>query len=414
MFVAWTQIGKKEGVFINGQFDDWKGALKYTDPSNDVSQSNINIIKVGAIRDSKYMSFYVMVQGQMMSGPSQGLDSLTIFIDGDNNPSTGYRVENLGADYMLRVDGYNGNVNAKNFWKFDDSRDTNDFNGFHQSLRVAAANDANELEAQITLADTEFDKGTVVSCLAVMEDAQGNSDRSLVFSDKAGALVATLTWAATSLSVGTNTVGTVRLEAFGSTTQVQKLVLDIRGSISPNAISSITVGTASTTPSDSRVTFTLSPALEIVKDSSETLSIGAALSAGGGSTMGLKFADVNPVTADARNIRVVQKVGDTAYIGNPLPDIRIDGAFDDWEGRTTITDGLNDVEEERNVNVDITEVKYDTDTDDIFFYLKVSGTVLMGADVPRQNVRPGPPGEPGEPVTPPPPPVLPGEDKAYV
>jgi len=410
----------QQGVFINGNFDDWKGANMYPDQANDQSVNpDVNIVKFGAQRDSKYLSFFVKVQGTVMNGHNAGLDSLSIYVDGDKNYNTGYHIGNIGADYLLRLEGYNNKIYSKNFWRFNTSRDPLDFNGFSAGLRVSASNDGSQLEAQTSLADTNMKKDTIIACLAIMEDKDGNMDSSFVFSDKKGALVSTLTFTAQGhLRKGQNVeLGRVILDAYMVPADVTGISLMLKGSATSADFGTITltpdIGGASYTGSISGTIMSFNTgAMKVAKDSSTVLKVMADISnsAVSGHTIGLKFAGPDAVSTDATTLTEDEGPSTDAYIDTPTTKIVIDGAFEDWTTIPSIPDPAKDTS---NPNIDLRDVRYSSDALDIYFYFRVDGKVMMGMDSPRALIRPTP-GPGGNPGPQPELPVLNGGDVAYI
>jgi hypothetical protein len=409
-------------VFVNGNFDDWKKANIYSDQANDQTVNpEINIVKFGALRDGKYLSFYVKVEGRMMGGRSLGMDSLSIYIDGDKNYGTGYHIGNLGADYLLRLEGYDGKVPTKNFWKFNTSRtDQSDYNAFSKGIRVSAEADATQIEAQGNMADMSITKDTPIACLVIMEDKDGNTDSSFVFSDKKGALVTTLTFTASgSVTKGQSNAELARLtfQAFGLPANVPSVALSIKGTARGTDFSKVSLapeagGTSySGTASGTAMTFDTG-ALQVPKDASIVLKVMADISASAnaGSTIGLVFAGSNAVTTDAVALTLDASPSKNIYIDKAQSRIVIDGAFDDW---ALITGMLDPAKDTPNKNIDLREVKTDSDANNLYFYFRVDGKVMMGTNSPRALVRPagGPGGNPGPaPELPP----LNGGDAAYI
>jgi hypothetical protein len=110
---------------------------------------------------------------------------------------------------------------------------------------------------------------------------------------------------------------------------------------------------------------------------------------------------------------------DVSYINRVPADIKIDGAFADWENRDIEDDGKGEV---NNNNLDIIEFSIINSTNTVSFYLRVDGELGWGTAVPYWNDGiAGNDSEPTEPVEPGPPspsgPSIPpnkGEDVTYI
>jgi len=51
--------------------------------------------------DRIYFSFYLETRGEVLGGFGLEGDTVRIFIDIDNNPTTGYSISGMGADYLV-------------------------------------------------------------------------------------------------------------------------------------------------------------------------------------------------------------------------------------------------------------------------------------------------------------------------
>ncbi len=135
-------------IAIDGAFGDWVGKTKPDNDSSPIDNPNINITSTGYSGDASLASFYVSVDGTMFQGvyaPSSkvkpsgggggggtvtparksGEDILRIYIDSDMNKSTGARIVRegkvIGAEYLIDIQGSDGNIVSKAFMKYDGS-----------------------------------------------------------------------------------------------------------------------------------------------------------------------------------------------------------------------------------------------------------------------------------------------------
>ena len=141
-------------------------------------------------KDDIYHSFYLEVYGTILHGVENRInndlristDIIHIFLDTDNETSTGYRVKSLGAEYVLEVQGYDNYIYSTKIKKFDTNRDQNDWNGWVKTSTSINTNLMNDcLEIQIPTNALECTKnGNGVLALFHIQDQFGNQDFSYV------------------------------------------------------------------------------------------------------------------------------------------------------------------------------------------------------------------------------------------
>ncbi len=129
---AWTVIGIVLllifGVFAIStntlKTTDWNVIQKYRDyDANTISNDHINIDKFAFHQARGAFEFYLQFEDNFLKcGDYKNL--AYIFIDNDSNPSTGYDTGYIGADYVIKIVGYNDTVRGS-FMKFT-SGDEND------------------------------------------------------------------------------------------------------------------------------------------------------------------------------------------------------------------------------------------------------------------------------------------------
>ncbi len=158
-----------ERIVIDGAFDDWKDISSYLDNDQDsVKNKNIDMNEYRLAYSEGDLSLYFEVEGTMMGGTTVpvkpefvekssiesvthsqitpeiidekdinaisqeirekiplpqvlGEDSAYIFLDTDQNPTTGCYLEahNIGADYLIQITGKNGRILESNCYIFD-------------------------------------------------------------------------------------------------------------------------------------------------------------------------------------------------------------------------------------------------------------------------------------------------------
>ena len=182
-------------IVIDGLFEVWQDIEKDIDEDkSEISNPNIDIdtyaIDMGSgseIGGPTPISFYLQVKGEMLAGtiipaknpvlnddivdptptvsvgdnkdrplpalPSKtGEDSVYIFLDADNDASTGYKPGNtfpIGADYVVEIIGQYGEIISSNLLKFE-GLNPYDFN-FIEIEPVEAGCDNKQIETQINI-----------------------------------------------------------------------------------------------------------------------------------------------------------------------------------------------------------------------------------------------------------------------
>ena len=135
-------------VEIDGAFADWNGKISPDSDPLAMPNADIDITGTGAVNGTLTSSFYVSVSGRIFNGsyvpavqskPSHGgsggtvtpprktgEDYLRVYIDSDMNASTGEVAicssKTIGADYLIELKGFNGNVLSRALYSYDIDR----------------------------------------------------------------------------------------------------------------------------------------------------------------------------------------------------------------------------------------------------------------------------------------------------
>ncbi|MEM2899276.1 MAG: hypothetical protein QXT63_00635, partial [Thermoplasmata archaeon] len=203
-----SYISVPSKIVIDGAFADWAGLEELKDEINDVKKltlstpgkgnsikqkvPNIDISGIKIAKEDTSISFYIRVEGEMMSGSAvldlpnmrfldtsntvsqtsseteaeiilpvaKGEDLTQIFLDTDDNAKTGYNYSGLGADYLIQISGKNGIVKESNLSKYEDG-------AWKYFSDVDVGIDEHRLETQVLLSrlgiDPENGNGIVSS-----------------------------------------------------------------------------------------------------------------------------------------------------------------------------------------------------------------------------------------------------------
>jgi hypothetical protein len=200
-----------EKIVIDGAFGDWSGIREHRDDINEPSlnsNGNIDIRNYRTVSAADSASFYMQVDGTMMSGtqllsgpmsivegelstssavnfgdltdeseqPEYGYDHAYFMLNVDNDRHTGYTGEGTnGAEYMLRVLGENGRVITSQAFEFVPGRGGT---ASHWRLLgdVPAASNGNELETQVLATRLKVDDLSSLDYQVRMTDWSGGTD----------------------------------------------------------------------------------------------------------------------------------------------------------------------------------------------------------------------------------------------
>jgi hypothetical protein len=360
------------GILIDGNFRDWENQDNYVDSADDVDNPNINIVEYNLKQNGNDVNVYVEVEGDVLKGTDAKVtDTLNIFIDSDTDPSTGYSVNGLGADYMLETQGRSGRIIKSNVKIFDptyrtmdrETREQNDWNGWTdlQNGKVECAR--NKLETRIQLYDTHNTEieisDNVFACIR-LADSSGNEDYSdTIISDVKGSLIAKQTPLVDNVISDDQTdLLALELRAVGGDVTIDRINFEHIGNGEL-----VTDQLPMTITEDSTARFTVS------LDTTQSL-----------------YGDSESVRATriiTRDNVPVRLTGDRAagYIKAVPTVIRIDGAFADWDNVPAGIDELNEESVNNNPNIDLVEHKNINQNDKVSFYMKVDGSMMDGAEV---------------------------------
>ncbi len=83
-------------IAMDGQFEDWQNVpVLHEDPVGDAGDTGIDLAVIKAAHDANYLYLYFDTGAEISLGNNQ---FLTLYIDADDDPATGYEVRGLGAE----------------------------------------------------------------------------------------------------------------------------------------------------------------------------------------------------------------------------------------------------------------------------------------------------------------------------
>jgi len=387
-------------VNIDGYFLDWHGAHFYRDWP-DSQDPDVALQSYAIKRDSLSTFFYVKTQGQILNGAGGGADGFYIFVDIDDNPTTGYDTNGLGADALISIIGWNKTVMDAGTFYFTTAKNVTDFGGFDFRSNPAIAIRDDEMELSCDMGIRSDSKVAI----AAMHTGISNDWSDVNFMATGAALdVEEIFDAKEVVQSGVEEhFLNVRIADKGQPAVVTGLKLSALGNATPIQITAHYGLRVIANGSSSDLVF--SEPIRIGDRNTVEISVHAVVANGSsGSTFGLALDRTEPVSAVERvssHITTTQEGARIAYVDNPPSRIAIDGAFGDWASRAPFLDRLGDIFSSKpfrngSGDIDISGVKVSSAPDTAYFYMAVNGTMLGGSSIPTdlaRFVRPEPPAQ---------------------
>ncbi|MGC8913895.1 MAG: hypothetical protein ACP5LE_08265, partial [Thermoplasmata archaeon] len=378
---------------------------------------SVEIARYGLHLYRTTLSFFVETRNYaMLASAYNETDAFFMFVDADNNRSTGYRISGIGADYMAIFSGWDGSVKSASVYTWSGSRNQTDINGFESRIAGRGAVEGTRFEGQFHLI-REVEHPVVVF---YAQDNYGNRSRGMAaISTQAGAVIVTQSNPEHGAVNRSLDVELLRINI--NTKAKENRILGLNLTLCGNAIASDftsielrkenqVLATANYT--DGKFRFNLSLPLE--KNTEENVSVFVRISenAEKGKAVGMRIEDAGDVWLENGTSTIYSSFISNTYI-EEIPDrIVIDGAFGDWENILLNTDTANDTFPSGRFvwpTVDIDRYGM-VDAENVSFYISTHGFVLGGEELPWIIERPA------EIPTPPPPevPVQDGMDAIFV
>ena len=166
-------------ITIDGTFTDWSNTVKSSD-SNDMIDSNIDILDYYVTDDETDISFRIDVQGTIC-GASSGVNNYYIFIDTDQDTMTGYHGRyvdfNIGAEYMILVQGSSGSITSSTLYRYNQGFGM-EWDWVSQgsvSASMGSGGDANKLETETSLISLDLEDGSSPLIFISAEETSGGT-----------------------------------------------------------------------------------------------------------------------------------------------------------------------------------------------------------------------------------------------
>jgi hypothetical protein len=353
-------------ITIDGDFSDWEDVPKYVDQA-DGRRPDATVHSYSIDLERNHLSFYVQGVGIVL-GDIDGYDSWYFFIDSDGDSSTGYKIRNFGANFVIQAYGGDNIVSAAQMHTFLGDDQTN-WSAFTETGKVGAVTSGRMMEVQTTIHSLDLqDDFLVLFCANDYEGGQSCS--SVPVGKDPGALLVEQTRLRSVVERRPEQIMEVNFTAMASDVTVSDMTVAVSGGATVETPQvPFTVAQGSTTTKLITADLTLAP-------------VGALITA----TVESVMAD-RPPSIRGEAVR--------AYVEEIPPGIVIDGFFEDW------TSGNPDPEDlQLGSNADIVEYDSVEGTSEAFFHVRVSGEILEGTFAPQMKNRviQGMPGEPTPPA----------------
>lgn len=411
----WTGPSPNYPIRIDGQFADWSSVSKIDAPPPARLNPDIDITRVAVRSNLDHTAFYLEVAGDPLAGglaPQRVTNAFFAFIDADRSPATGYELQGLGADRMIRVDTWGGRAVGATLHEFDATRDPHDWNGWVRVGPVAAAGSGNQLEFEARQVD--LGSNAAVEVAFASRGWNGESDAADVIVTDASpfVLVGQDTAAPQTITGLGDVLAGLTLAAVDGPVTVAALNVTLWGTFGAGSLSAVDlVDSAGTILSEqapgATVRFALA-AFSIPANTTRTLTVQGKVGTPDGSTVGVFMASPHDVQTAAGGVAFVAPVSgpdSLAYVGVVRAGVWTDGGFADWSNVTS--DPVGDVQPIWDSDVDLSAYSFQGSSGSTYFTAQVVGRALNGTMVPALNPAYTPPGNGSSNGTlgPPPPPV---------
>src|SRR5881396_3585949 len=354
-------------IRIDGQFADWNGIPRLTLASAAMN-ANIDITQVAVTDNVDYLSFYAEVRGQALQGdpsPARAMDAFFVFIDTDGSPATGYRVQGLGADRMIEIEGWGGQVASATLMEFDSNRDPSDWGGWFKATPVSAAVAGSQIEFEANWDGIVLPKRPIEAAFSSrswdgtqdIADATSSSLSSFVVVRQETGAPQLITGPGTDIAMFT-------FDAVDGDVAIMWVNVTLQGTYRTATFSSFTLvdGSSNTVARASvtgaRVDF--GPlSLAVQAGTSLSVRLRPEINNYDGTTIGAFLRGPTDVVARSAGVSLVgpqTAARSLAYIGAIPSTARIDGGFDEWTN--AMPDALGDVTPPGGADLDISRYAF--------------------------------------------------------
>ncbi len=351
-----------EPIEIGGGFGDWEHVAMFGMSSSTPAPS-IDVDQWGIVTHGSVLYLYVKVQQGIMT--STGVDSFYLFIDMDSSAGTGYAVQDIGADYLLEADGWNGTIQSTAISRYNSAAPDINWNSWQSLGSLATHAEGNQMECR-----AEMPESVPGTAKLVLMSENSFEQKAVSYSVPAQGGLLVVTQEVNSANAPNGIVA--------SSTSVQLLRLHLRAEGAGGKVTGIAPSLAGAKAG--------APVGELSLAEGEERTVDIAVDTSSCLNGTLVTASVVPsgVTSDFASV-MVQGAPAMVYARAAPMGIVIDGAFGDWTGRTTPdADSIPPA----NADIDITATGAVNTTASSSFYVSVRGSICNGTYVPALKMRP--------------------------
>ncbi len=362
VFMSLSYTSKESGYAIDGDFSDWKGATFYGTMLSSGTPST-NITEWSVATESSNLYLYFETEAQMMSDADA--ESFYLFVDSDGSNSTGYVLEDIGADYLLTLSGWDSAVNTTSLQQYKSASDQYNWNGWVAIGSLAYSLDGTRIEAKAIMPE---EIGQTAKFVLLSKDQINQGSVSYQAPLKGGVLIVRQVPAADVVASGTIsksagvTILTLEATCQGSSGEVTSISPTLSGALLTNQIAEFSLQTGEVQK------------VSIVVDTSKA-SNGQLVSA---------EVVASSIVSTFGSVQIIGS-GVRAYVEVPPSAIEIDGAFADWTVGMSVDQDMTPVSDP---NLDINEVGAANASLASYFYVSVKGEICSGTFVPALVTKP--------------------------
>ena len=381
-------------IAIDGNASDWPPALVH-EQSRGGPNPNVDIARFG-IADNVYgLAILIEVVGSALQGGGTPptMDAFHVFLDTDGDAGTGYRVEGLGADRLVRISGWGGGVNVIRMTWWDGIYDSTDWRGWTDaaSVHVVTAAVDGRIETQLDWPHLENAKGTAFATVQA-RGFDGATDRADFALNVGGGSLVVRQVPVVPGTVTTTGAQLMRLEvtAIRTAARWSGITITLTGSAPFSATTQLrlfdSVGglVDMRTPADRRVPFQFAERT-IPTGATETFYVVAETLGPSGATVGALVGNAQDVVVSGSVATLLRQAAtnDVGYLGSAPADPRVDGGYDEWTSLGI--DPVGDATRPNRPDVDVAGFAVQSRGNESFFFAQVTGRFFGGTWVVEPN-----------------------------
>jgi hypothetical protein len=356
------------GITIDGNFDDWarQGIPEYPGGTRSANP-NVEIAGTSLFVAPSSVFLRVRVTGTTIFADPTEWDTAYAFLDIDGVNGTGYDLDDLGAEYAVRVSGSAGRVEDARLLRYDGSgRARDDWSGFVAASEVAAAATANQVEVSVPSGALQDFSEATLRVLFATDDNEGETSHTLVpVGSAAGALLVEQAPMTTVLSGGGQPFLTLTFRSLGN---------------QPFVVEQVTIATQG-----NPILSGVPGGFTVAAGATETRTVN--VDPAGALQGTLVTAAVAGVQVQPLRPYAVVGPPARAYVGQLPPGKVIDGLFGDWPSAV----GDTDTATPRRRALNILGRDGNVSGNRVSLYGQFEGVVLEGGHAPGKPTKPRPP-----------------------